>query len=192
MNRHNYNTRNNRKGFTLVELLIVIVVISILAAISVVVFNGMQDRARNAQIASTVNIYKKAFELYYTAHGQYPTHPVVGCIGTVEDFPAVDGFGEGECAYTTGASTFAYKVDENVNSKLMEFISETPDVTTPKVTETFGSTTFNFRGINYESHPDWVYMAYAISRDHECAPGTEAHDLGSTLRDCRIKLYDHL
>lgn len=44
----------NRKqnGFTIVELLIVIVVIGILAAIVIVAFNGVQTRAQNAQKAT--------------------------------------------------------------------------------------------------------------------------------------------
>ena len=41
-----------KKGFTIVELLIVIVVIAILAAISVVAYNGIQDRAKQSQIKS--------------------------------------------------------------------------------------------------------------------------------------------
>jgi prepilin-type N-terminal cleavage/methylation domain-containing protein len=39
-----------QSGFTIVELLIVIVVIAILAAITVVAYNGIQDRARNSSI----------------------------------------------------------------------------------------------------------------------------------------------
>ena len=41
-------SHGNRSGFTIVELLIVIVVIGILAAITVVAYNGIQERARMA------------------------------------------------------------------------------------------------------------------------------------------------
>jgi prepilin-type N-terminal cleavage/methylation domain-containing protein len=41
-----------RSGFTIVELLIVIVVIAILAALTFVAFNGLQNRARVAQVSS--------------------------------------------------------------------------------------------------------------------------------------------
>jgi len=53
LHRHPKNTP--RPGFTIVELLIVIVVIGILAAITIVAFNGVQDRAKAsaAQAAAT-------------------------------------------------------------------------------------------------------------------------------------------
>ncbi len=59
-------------GFTIVELLIVIVVIAILAAISVVAYNGIQQRARDSQRNSDVATIVKALELYYVQNGQYP------------------------------------------------------------------------------------------------------------------------
>lgn len=43
---------SGKKGFTIVELLIVIVVIAILATIAVVAYNGIQSRAKTAQVLS--------------------------------------------------------------------------------------------------------------------------------------------
>lgn len=60
----------NRKGFTIVELLIVIVVIGILAAIVIVAYNGVQKRAADAKtVADTVAI-KKAVLAERTLTGQ--------------------------------------------------------------------------------------------------------------------------
>ena len=42
----------NKSGFTIVELLIVIVVIAVLAAISIVAYNGIQNRAYNSAVQS--------------------------------------------------------------------------------------------------------------------------------------------
>jgi prepilin-type N-terminal cleavage/methylation domain-containing protein len=50
----------NQTGFTIVELLIVIVVIGILAAITIVSYNGIQDRARTAQINADLQNLDKA------------------------------------------------------------------------------------------------------------------------------------
>lgn len=47
-------------GFTIVELLVVIVVIGVIAAITIVAYNGMQTRSDNAKISSDLNMLKKA------------------------------------------------------------------------------------------------------------------------------------
>lgn len=50
-------------GFTIVELLIVIVVIGILAAITIVAYNGVQDRANGAKIQADLNQFTKATQM---------------------------------------------------------------------------------------------------------------------------------
>ena len=60
------------KGFTIVELLIVIVVIAILAAIAVATYNGVQQRARYAVIQNDLDQLKKVLEVYNAENGQYP------------------------------------------------------------------------------------------------------------------------
>jgi len=61
-----------KSGFTIVELLIVIVVIAILAAISVVAFNGIQARAQNTSRLTELNAWSKIFALYKGTYGSYP------------------------------------------------------------------------------------------------------------------------
>lgn len=52
------------QAFTIVELLIVIVVIGILATISVVAYNGIQNKAANTQVVNMVSSYQKALEMF--------------------------------------------------------------------------------------------------------------------------------
>ncbi len=60
-------------GFTIVELLIVIVVIAILATISVVAYTGIQDRAAVSAIASEAKQWRNLFIAYKAANGSYPS-----------------------------------------------------------------------------------------------------------------------
>lgn len=61
-----------KHGFTIVELLIVIVVIGILAAITVVAYNGIQSRANDTKIRSAVSQIEKATQLWVVDHGKPP------------------------------------------------------------------------------------------------------------------------
>src|SRR6478609_6701362 len=53
----------NRRGFTIVELLIVIVVIGILAAITIVAYNGIQARGYDATVNSDMSALAKQLEI---------------------------------------------------------------------------------------------------------------------------------
>ncbi|MDB5177196.1 MAG: putative Fimbral protein [Candidatus Saccharibacteria bacterium] len=71
-------------GFTIVELLIVIVVIGILAAIVIVAYNGVQLKARNSSAVAAIQSYKKALTQYAIDHQAYPVNGAV-CLG--QDYP---------------------------------------------------------------------------------------------------------
>lgn len=64
-------------GFTIVELLIVIVVIAILATISIVAYNGIQDRAIASTVKSDLANFAKKIEMARvdSDNGGYPTAP---------------------------------------------------------------------------------------------------------------------
>lgn len=80
--------RADRRGFTIVELLIVIVVVGILAAITIVAYNGIQARARDSSRTSAVRQIQKSLELYRQVNNRYPPQVPIGT-----NVPA--GFGTG-------------------------------------------------------------------------------------------------
>lgn len=95
-------SKQSSKGFTIVELLIVIVIIGVLAALVVVTYNGIQARASNTQTLSAVNAQMKALRQYATDTGVWPPVAVSGypCVGDV--YPAQSGFSSGQCGQTPG------------------------------------------------------------------------------------------
>jgi len=67
---------SSHRGFTIVELLIVIVVIGILAAITIIAYNGIQSRAKIATLQSDLVNTAKKLEVYKTTISttdQYPS-----------------------------------------------------------------------------------------------------------------------
>ena len=68
-------TRHQSKafpGFTIVELLIVVVIIAILAAITLVTYNGIQQRANNAAIIDAASKSLRMIQAYIAANDKYP------------------------------------------------------------------------------------------------------------------------
>ncbi|MDN5275853.1 MAG: prepilin-type N-terminal cleavage/methylation protein [Candidatus Saccharibacteria bacterium] len=66
-----------QKGFTIVELLIVIVIIGILAAITIVAFNGIRDRAVTAAIQSDLAMNSRVLGQYQAINSSFPVDDTV-------------------------------------------------------------------------------------------------------------------
>ncbi len=85
----------NEKGFTLVELMVVVVIIGILVAIAIPIYNEVTGRANRNTVESNLRIVDGALEMYRAEEGA-----VAGAIGDLvnEDYlvsvpvgPTLDG-----------------------------------------------------------------------------------------------------
>ena len=73
MNINKANKYKINNGFTVVELLVVIVIIGILAAITLVSYRSLTDKANESAMTADLANAKKQFELYKVEHNVYPT-----------------------------------------------------------------------------------------------------------------------
>jgi type II secretory pathway pseudopilin PulG len=63
---------NNKKGFSLIELIVVIMVSMVLIGLGVVAINAVQKSQKNMQRKSNINDVKTAIEAYKADNGSYP------------------------------------------------------------------------------------------------------------------------
>jgi len=106
MNRH-----PGYKGYTLVELMITIAVVSIITAIAVPMYNGYIREGHFATIRSDMNGLRTPIEDFRLEYGTYEYSPSVGTITAadrIKDF--VDDISSGSYAFTVSASTNSYVV----------------------------------------------------------------------------------
>jgi prepilin-type N-terminal cleavage/methylation domain-containing protein len=64
--------KRKQSGFTIVELLIVIVVIGILAALVITTFSGVQKKARNTERQTDIKAIHGQLEAYFSQQNSYP------------------------------------------------------------------------------------------------------------------------
>lgn len=170
--------QNKHQGFTIVELLIVIVVIAILAAITIVAYNGVQQRARNTQVISGANAYVKAFMKYKALNSAYPTSS--GCLGA--NYPSNNCWMDG--------STPNMSVNATLDTALQEFLPTKPTLATSLMS--IGIANLNRGGAGYIAN-DATYgnriVYYLASTSQNCSlSGAVAVNEGGVVTQCNIRL----
>lgn len=164
------------KGFTIVELLIVVVVIAILAAISIIAYSGIQERARTSTVNNAASSWTKLIRIQKEQNFTPPAS-TESCLGrSSADFPAENNFAAGECMQM---------ITDGTPSESVYFVPGTfttwndsfprPNGLLPVTTSTFkiGATTLTYRArgqfISTYSNALIVYWIPVVL--NECGPG---------------------
>jgi len=69
--------RNGRRGFTLIELTIVVVLIGILAAMAITTYRMMTNKARMTQAKTVLSHLTKMEAIYYSNHDRYTDNVIL-------------------------------------------------------------------------------------------------------------------
>lgn len=147
--------RAAKSGFTVVEILVVIVVIAILATVTIVSYRGVTERATDASQVVAIDGWEKALKIYYARNGKLPAVTVASeapafaggtstqrtlCLGA--NYPADDFFAEGQC--------YAFLTDKygEVDEPFMSHIDQVANINGLNMNRIGATTTAG--GISYE------------------------------------------
>ena len=104
-----FRTRNNHRGFSLVELLIVIAIIGVIATIAIPILVSARNRAIDNKALNCLRTVASAEMAYYAAVGSYGDFAALEAGGYIDDRFAANNLGNGitiTTAPANGGQTF--------------------------------------------------------------------------------------
>lgn len=145
------------RGFTLIELMIVVAIIAILASIGYPSYINYINRAKIIDATATLSDYRIRLEQYYQDNRKYGDSGVCGVA-----VPASDYFTYSctSAANSAGVADQTFYVDANNKSGALGVANSY----IYRVTEQNSKTTRSFKGIDYSSSPRTCWLI----RGNEC------------------------
>lgn len=104
----------NEKGFTLIELIMIIIILGILAAIAVPKYADLQDQARDSVLDASVGALKPAAIIQYAARIPDPASNTFASIRANTDLDSSVGFSTAQCSdgiLTYGSRSKTFSID---------------------------------------------------------------------------------
>lgn len=90
-NHHNKGSGGRERGFTLIELMVVVGILGVLAAIAVPTYQTYVARAALTQTVTQLDTFAMDAEIYYQTEGELPTYSDVGFPSFFSTYGAVYG-----------------------------------------------------------------------------------------------------
>jgi len=141
---------SSRKGFTLVEILIVVIILGILAAIVIPQFTNASTDARKSNLASQVQTIKSQISLYMLQHNDQAPTAAQGLFTQLTEITDANGTNPPVLATTFGPYLQATPTNPLQNTSAIVYVTTAGPLTVS--TQTTQGTTV---GLN----EGWVYVA---------------------------------
>ncbi len=137
------NRAGAKTGFTIVELLIVVVVIAILAAITIVAFNGIQNRSKESALRSQASQAAKKLQNHFTLNA--------------ETLPTEANFSSATGLSSDSQTTYSYITDAALKKFCVSASGPSGVQYSPQASTSAGNT------VNGECTTNIARNAYAVS-----------------------------
>ncbi len=179
-----------RSGFTIVELLIVVVVIAILAAITIVGYQGIQQRAVSSSTASVIDSWERTLKAAGVENAAMPV--LAACLGKTGDYAARDGFPAGACLLVDGVDAGPVYSDSHYSTWATIAVKR-PSGELRAITYNNGGTQMRARGIwvgGLNTAARTIDIRWLTSTVDQCGKGVPfgAQTAGSPTGYCTLSI----
>lgn len=166
--------RRSISGFTIVELLVVIVVIGIIATISIVSYNGVQTRTHNSNRIAQLQAWQSVFDRYKAKKGTLPlsaTANGVGyCLGTTGFPNGFDGAPRCRDYLYSGATSLRVSDNATLMTELQTVVPNLPSSQNVAVGGTVGPYVYYWGGASGNIQLSGAFYGFATT---DCPDSTQ-------------------
>ena len=159
------HTNKNAKGFTLIELMIVVAIIGILAAIAMPQYNKYIARTQVAEAFTLLGPVKQALTLYYQESGEFPQHTTLAERHDALGIPRRNDWGSNSdyiwrlVVYTSGTIRIVFK-NQSENEGISALIARKRFELQPNIT---AGVIRSWRCVTNTSDTVWIDEAFIKS-----------------------------